>query len=79
MVYRDIVSEAKQLPLEEQLRLVEELLRAIRESAARPLQGGREAPIPFTELRGALKRGQALPSDADMEDAYVRHLMDKYL
>ena len=79
MVYLEIISEAKRLPLDEQLRLVEELLRAMRQTAAKPVQADRERPIPFAQLRGVLKPAGPLPSDADLEDAYTEHLLDKYL
>lgn len=79
MVYHEIVSEAKRLPLGEQLQLVEELLRAMRQTATNPVRPKRKRAIPFHQLRGALKPGGPLPTDSELEDAYTRHLMEKYL
>jgi hypothetical protein len=75
MVYREIVSEAKRLPLDEQLQLVEELLRAMRQTATRPVHPKRKRIVPFKQLRGALKPEGPLPTDGDLEDAYTKHLM----
>jgi len=79
MGYREIVSEAKRLPLGEQLQLVEELLRAMRQTAAKPVHPKQKRTIPFKQLRGALKPGGPLPTDGELEDGYTKHLMDKYL
>ncbi len=79
MGYREIVSEAKRLPLSEQLRLVEELLRGMRQSAPPPAHHKRRRIIPFGQLRGALKGGGPAPSDNDLADAYTQHLVEKYL
>jgi hypothetical protein len=79
MAYREIVSEAKRLPLGQQLQLVEELLRAMRQAATPPVPPKRKRIIPFRQLRGALKPGGALPTDGELEAAYTEHLMEKYL
>jgi hypothetical protein len=79
MAYREIVSEAKRLPLGQQLQLVEELLRAMRQTATPPLRPKRKRIIPFNQLRGALKPEGALPDEGELEDAYTEHLMEKYL
>ena len=79
MVYREIVSEAKRLPVNEQVQLVEELLRAMRLGADQPVHRKRKHIVPFIQLRGALKSGDLLPTDDEMEDSYVNHLMEKYL
>ncbi len=79
MGYREVVSAAKRLPLDEQLQLVEELVRGMRQTAARPVsrEGGQVKP--FSELRGALKPEGPLPTDDEVEDEYVKHLIEKYL
>jgi len=79
MVYREIVSEAKRLPFGEQLLLVEELLRAMRQTTARSARPKQKRIIPFAQLRGALKPVGPLPTDSELEDAYTKHLMEKYL
>ncbi len=79
MGYREVVSEAKRLPMDEQLQLVEELLRGMRLAAWRPTDGKRRRVKPFSKLRGALKPEGPLPSDNEIADAYTKHLIEKYL
>ena len=79
MVYREVVSEAKRLPLQEQLLLVEELLRSMRQTAQPPAHPKRRRITPFKQLRGALKPDGLLPADAEFKDAYTEHLLEKYL
>jgi hypothetical protein len=79
MFYREVVSEAKRLPMREQLQLVEELLRAMRQTATPPVRPKLKRIIPFNQLRGALRPEGALPNDSELEDAYTEHLMEKYL
>jgi hypothetical protein len=79
MVYREIVAEAKQLPLDEQLQLIEELTRAIRRATVPSMPIEREDVIPFRLLRGALRPAGPLPADRELTDAYVDHLVEKYL
>ena len=78
MGYHEVVSAAKRLPLDEQLLLVEELLRAMRQTAAKPVHSKRQRTRPFTQLRGALKPEGPPPTDSEMEDGYVKYLMEKY-
>ncbi len=79
MLYREVISEARRLPLRDQLRLVEELLRDMR-LAEQPAPPSRRRRVrPFSEMRGALKPEGSLPSDADLRELYVDHLLDKYL
>jgi hypothetical protein len=79
MAYREIVSEAKRLPLHEQLQLVEEILRGMRETAWSAARPKRRRIVPFRQLRGALKPDGPLPADAELKDAYTDHLLEKYL
>lgn len=79
MFYREIVSEAKRLPLGQQLQLVEELLRTMRQAATLPVRPKRRRVVPFKQLRGALKVEGLLPTDDELKDAYTEHLMEKYL
>jgi hypothetical protein len=79
MAYHEIVSEAKRLPLGQQFQLVEELLRAMRQTATPSVRPKRKRIIPFNQLRGALRPEGALPNDNELEDAYTEHLMGKYL
>jgi hypothetical protein len=79
MVYREIVSEAKRLPLHEQLLLVEELLHDMRQTTKPPVRPKRRRIVPFKQLRGALRPEGPLPTDADLKEAYVEHLVEKYV
>ncbi len=79
MGYREVLSAAKRLPAGEQLQLVEELLRGMRQSVAKPVRGKRRHVRPFSELRGALRPEGPMPTDQEVEDAYTRHLIEKYL
>lgn len=54
MVYREIVAEAKQLPLHEQLQLIEELARYPQDHDSLDADR-RDDVIPFKLLRGALR------------------------
>jgi len=79
MLYSEIVSEARRLPPGDQLRLVEDILRAMRQGSTKPIQTRRRRIVPFAQLRGVLRPGGALPDDGELEDAYTRHLLEKYL
>jgi hypothetical protein len=79
MGYREIVSAAKRLPLSEQLMLVEELLHTMRKSVVKPVDRRRLRARRFSELRGALKPEGAMPTDGELEDGYIKHLIEKYL
>ena len=79
MQYREIMTEARRLPLHEQLRLVEELLRDIR-LAERPARRSKRRRVPrFSEMRGAPKPAGDVPADAELRDLYDEHLMGKYM
>lgn len=79
MVYREIVTEAKRLPLSQQFQLVEELLRAMRRTTPSHVSVKPKGVIPFGQLRGALKTEGALPADSELKDAYTEYLREKYL
>lgn len=79
MGYREVMSEVKRLPLHEQLRLVEELLRGMRQTAQPAARPKRRRVVPFGQLRGALKPEGLPPNDAELRDAYTEHLVEKYL
>jgi hypothetical protein len=66
MAYREIVSEAKRLPLGQQLQLLEELKRAMRQTATPPVCSKRKRTVLFSQLRGALKPGGLLPIDGEI-------------
>lgn len=77
MTYRDIAAEFKQLPINERLLLLEELVRSLRRDVAATMKlQTRAAPKLW---RGMLKPIGPMPSDQELEDAYVEYLAEKYL
>ena len=77
MTYREITAEFKQLPINERLLLLEELMRSLRlDVAATMKQQKRSAPKLW---RGMLKPTGPMPSDQELEDAYEDYLVKKYL
>ena len=74
MTVQDLVSEARQLSLEERIQLLELLAHTLREEWL-----PRETPrSSFAHLRGVLKSEAAPPTDEEISDAYTEHLMEKY-
>ena len=51
----------------------------MRQTATKPVHPKRQQPRPFSQLRSALKPEGALPTDRDVEDGYIQHLIEKYL
>ena len=81
MGYSEIVTAARRLPMDEQLQLVEELVRGMREATATvtPASRKRRAVKRFSQLRGALEPEGLPPTDNELEDEYTEHLIEKYL
>lgn len=77
MTYREIVAEIKQLPIDERLLLLEELIRSLRidVAAAMKQQKGRAPRL----WRGMLKPSGPMPADQEFKDAYEDYLVEKYL
>ena len=77
MTYREITEEFKQLPIDERLLLLEELMRSLRVDLVKTKkQRKRGAPKLW---RGMLKPSGPMPADRELEDAYVDYLVEKYL
>lgn len=78
MSYLDIVAEAQRLPLHEQLRLLEELARALQKQLfALPAMPERVAPM--SALRGILKPETGeLPTDAEIRQMIADELINKH-
>ena len=74
MTYKDLVSEIKQLPLNERLLLLEALTRSVRNELAPPTRRGSSV----NRVRGMIKPTGPLPSDNELKDAYTRYLIEKY-
>lgn len=77
MTYREIAAEFKQLPIDERLLLLEELMRSLRiDMAATMKQQRGRAPRLW---RGMLKPSGPMPTDQELKDAYEDYLLEKYL
>ncbi len=77
MAYREFAAELKQLPLDERLLLMEELMRSLRVELAvtkKPGSGGAPAL-----RRGMLRLAGPMPTDQELQDTYVDYLVEKYL
>lgn len=78
MSYLELVKEAKRLPLHDQLRLVEELLRSFQQQVEPSLQPQRTVPL-MSELRGVLKASDgSIPTDEELSEMIVSHLLNKH-
>jgi hypothetical protein len=78
MSYHEILDQARRLPLQERLRLVEELVRDMRRSE-RPASRRDRKVRPMSQLRGALKSDGPLPTDDDLRNSYADHVLGKHL
>jgi hypothetical protein len=76
MIYQEIVAEIENLSLNEQLALMETLVRFISRRTFK-----RSTPETSLErVRGMLKPvpGEPMPTDAELADDYTDYLMKKY-
>jgi hypothetical protein len=74
MTYLEIVAEIQRLSLDERLRLLDVLTRSVRDA----LQGKSSEQIPVEQVLGLLQSDGPPPSDAEVSEAYVRYLTEKY-
>lgn len=78
MSYLEVVKEAKQLRMPEQLQLVEELLRSFRAQLVASGAGVEDA-APMSSLRGALKPDDGvLPADDEVDALIAGSLLEKH-
>jgi hypothetical protein len=70
MTYQELVTEIENLPLAEQLSLMETLARLISRPPASSLE----------RVRGLLKPapGESMPTDAELAEDYTDYLLKKY-
>lgn len=75
MLSQDLLNEIEQLPLDEQLTLLERLAQIVRRRTSQQPS----AALSAGQLRGLLKpvSGET-PSDNDLRDDYTDHLLRKY-
>ena len=78
MSYQEIVEEVKRLPFHEQLHLMEELARAMQRQAPPPVKASTPAAS-MLDLQGILKPEDGrIPTDEELDEIIVNHLLDKY-
>lgn len=78
MSYPEIVEQVRRLPFHEQLRLMEELARAMQKQAP-PAAQAAEAATSMLAWQGILKPEDGrIPTDEEIKEMIVQHLMEKY-
>jgi hypothetical protein len=74
MTQEELIKEIRQLPLEQQERILHAITTSVRTQApAREKRSGIAS-----RLRGIAKPKGRMPSDAELKDDYLRYLEDKY-
>ncbi|HLF28572.1 MAG TPA: DUF2281 domain-containing protein [Anaerolineae bacterium] len=77
MSYKEVVTQAVRLPLKERLLLLESLTRSVREELMeRPRTEAHTLP---QLVRGMLKPNGPMPTDDELKEDYIDHLIEKYL
>jgi hypothetical protein len=74
MTYQNLISEIKQLTLNERLLLLEAITRSIRDEMSPPRLRGSSVH----RVRGLLKPEGPLPDEKKLKDSYTRYLIEKY-
>jgi len=77
MTYNAIVSEIAQMPLNEQLMLLETITRLMREEVA--VKSKRKSRSSLNRMLGILKPDGPMPTDQELKDDYTNYLIKKYL
>ena len=73
MIYQELVTTVKRLPLQQRLRLMEELAYSVR--AELPVEGKR--PSSLARVRGMLKVEGEPPTDQELIDDRIDHLIKR--
>ncbi|MEJ5198887.1 MAG: hypothetical protein WHX53_08180 [Anaerolineae bacterium] len=76
MKYQEFAVQFRQLPIDQQLLLIEELTRTLRMELA-PESGREKYGTPLL-WRGMLKTDVPPPTDEEIEEAYTDYLIEKY-
>jgi len=74
MTQEELIKEINQLPVEQQVELLEAISRSVREK----IQVTGEKKSLGSRLLGIAKPDGPLPSDEELKDDYVRYLEEKY-
>ena len=75
MTVQEVITEIRRLPVEDQLELLRLLNESLRDEQRTNLDGG----TALNRVRGLLKSDSLSPDSETLRDAYVEHLMEKYL
>ena len=82
MTVKEIVAQAEQLPLVERWFIINELLRLLqRETVMKAVPepaSGADDEFSAARLRGVLKPGGPIPTDAEVKEDYINYLIEKY-
>ena len=77
MSYQEIVEEVKRLPFDAQLRLMEELVRAMRQQVSS--SEALESATSMLAWQGILKpEDGSVPTDEEINEIIAKRLLDKY-
>jgi hypothetical protein len=74
MTQEDLIDEIKRLPLAQRVEILAAISRTVREE--RQARKSRESIV--SRLRGIAKPDGPPPSDEELQDDYIRYLMEKY-
>jgi hypothetical protein len=75
MTVQEVITEIRQLSVEDRLQVLESLTHSLREDwKGQP----RQAPSPAAQVRGLLKTDAPPPTGAQIKDAYIDYLVEKY-
>jgi hypothetical protein len=74
MTVEEVINEIKQLSPEDRLRVFELITHTLREEPRQDMNSGSS----LSRVRGLLRPDGPMPTDADLSNAYARHLSEKY-
>jgi hypothetical protein len=74
MTQEDLIKEISQLPIEQQVEILEAISRSVREK----IQPREDKKSLGSRLLGIAKPEGPLPSDEELKEDYVRYLEEKY-
>ncbi len=74
MSTQELLAAINLLPTEDRLVLLESLARSLRAE----LRSRENIGVPVSEIRGIAKPDGEPPSDNEIREGYIQHLMEKY-
>jgi hypothetical protein len=74
ITYQDVIVAVRQMPNEERLTLMEELVHLL----ATEWQPARTGESSLARVRGMLKPAGSVPSEHQLREAYTAYLIEKY-